>query len=271
MKQIIIDSKNKLLEGLNSYINDPNFLKIIVEKINNLNIKILDVKDFDEKFKEFGGQGFAPAAFCYEGEVYLKNYNLSEHIIIHEMLHAISEHNYEKGAKHGLLVANKEKNYLYGRGFNEGFTEYLASLITNEMFTGYTEDFKLIIELFMQISNYNIEDVLKLYFQKEEWLSDFVINSFDMINKSLPNLVVEYDNKSIYSKNKFNPNNVMIIILNAIENKINGNDYLDTNKISGNLKQLNNYFYHVDFEFDSEVQEKLANVLDIIGTYKPKK
>ena len=35
----------------------------------------------------------------------------------------------------------KKKNYMYGRGLNEAFTEYLTSLILEDNFRGYSKRF----------------------------------------------------------------------------------------------------------------------------------
>ena len=264
----INSSKTLLIEGLSKLVSDKDLLNTLICKTNNLNVIILNNESFIEKYREFGGTGqFLPGGFAYQGVVYLKDINLNIHTIIHEMLHGISRSFNENGDKSGLFVGNKKENYMYGRGFNEAFTEYLTSLITHESFNGYSKDFQYVIELFMEISNLKTDDVLGLYLQEQEWLNDEIIDMFDENNKSLPNLIIEYDNKTSGGLRKSNPNNIMNIILDAIDNKM-GNSYsINAVRVGEKLKELNNYFYSVDVDLDANIKNKLSIILDRLGTY----
>lgn len=268
---IIQSSKLLLKEGLSKIVTNKDMLELLISKINNLDVVILEPDKFVEIWHSFNGNGiFAPGGFTFNNKVYLKNNNLNVHTIIHEMIHGISEIKHDNGYKSGLMVGNKNENYMYGRGFNEAFTEHLTSIITNEIFCGYSQDFQYVIQLFMEISNLKLEDVIELYFKENEWLSDEIIDRFDSSKKSLPNLIIEYDNKTSNGQRKSNPNNIMEIIIDAINNKIDNNISINTHAISEMIKHLNDYYYSVDIELDSSIKYKLSNVLDNLGTYKNK-
>lgn len=167
-KQVVDFAKNILFSQLKSYISDEKQYKIINDKISNMKIELLSSPNFKDKFYESNGKGFLPAAFVYGGIIYFRNdinFDINDfHNLIHEMLHIISEN----GEKHGLLQLNKEKNYMYGRGLNEAFTEYLTSLVLEDNFRGYSKDFEYIIQLFMILTNLDINDLFSLYISKED-------------------------------------------------------------------------------------------------------
>ena len=162
-KQVVDFAKNILFSQLKSYISDEKQYKIINDKMSNMKIELLSSPDFKDKFYESNGKGFLPAAFVYGGIIYFRNdinFDINDfHNLIHEMLHIISDN----GEKEGLLQHNKEKNYLYGRGLNEAFTEYLTSLILEDNFRGYSKDFEYIIQLLMILTNLDIKDLFKVY------------------------------------------------------------------------------------------------------------
>ena len=267
---IIQNSKQELINGLSKIITDEDIIKTLVNKINNLDVIILESDEFIETWHSLGGKGiFAPGGFTHNNTVYLKNDNLNIHTIIHEMLHGITEFKHENGYKSGLLVGNKQENYTYGRGFNESFTEYLTSLLLEDSFSEYSKDFYYIIQIFMQLTNLDITEMIKLYIGREELLNDKIIKSFNSDNNDLVGLVIEYDNKLDPSKS-LNPNNVFQILFNSIKFKINNNEKLDVNKISDLLKNYYNYYYEVDLDLDNVIKTEFAEILDILGTYKNK-
>ncbi len=266
-KQVIDFTKNILLSQLKPYILDETQAKIINEKIKNMKIEILSNDDFKDKFYKSNGKGFLPGAYVYQNTIYFRNdlnFDINElHNLIHEMLHIISDN----GEKSGLLQRNKEKNYMYGRGLDEAFTEYLTSLILDVNFQGYSKDFEYIIQLLMILTNLNIKDLFKLYISNEEWLTDEIISRFNPNDNELVGLVVEYDNRLNPNKT-FNPNNVFHYLFNSIKCKINNNEKFDVNKLQELLKQYYNYYYDVDRELDLSVKTSMAEILDILGTYK---
>lgn len=268
-KQVVDFAKNILFSQLKSYISDEKQYKIINDKISNMKIELLSSPNFKDKFYESNGKGFLPAAFVYGGIIYFRNdinFDINDfHNLIHEMLHIISEN----GEKHGLLQLNKEKNYMYGRGLNEAFTEYLTSILLEDCFSGYSKDFYYIIQLVMQLTNLDIKELFRLYISKKEWLTDELINTFNTNNDELIKLIIEYDNRLNPSKS-FDPNNVFSYLFNSIKFKINNNEKLDTNKLQELLKEYYNYYYDVDHDLDVPVKTGMAEILDILGTYKHK-
>lgn len=54
----------------------------------------------------------------------------------------------------------------------------------------------------------------------------------------------------------------------SIKCKINNNEKFDVNKLQELLKQYYNYYYDVDCELDLSVKTSMAEILDILGTYK---
>ena len=265
--QAIDFAKNVLISQLEPYIFDEKQAKIIKEKLEDMKIEILPNDAFRDKFYKSNGKGFLPGAYVYQNTIYFRNdlnFDINElHKLIHEMLHIISDN----GEKMGLLQRNKEKNYMYGRGLNEAFTEYLTSLILDVNFQGYSKDFEYIIQLLMILTNLDLKDLFKLYISNEEWLTDEIISRFNPNDNELVGLVVEYDNR-LNSNKTFNSNNVFHYLFNSIKCKINNNEKFDVNKLQELLKQYYNYYYDVDCELDLSVKTSMAEILDILGTYK---
>ena len=268
-KQVVDFAKNILFSQLKSYISDEKQYKIINDKISNMKIELLSSPNFKDKFYESNGKGFLPAAFVYGGIIYFRNdinFDINDfHNLIHEMLHIISEN----GEKHGLLQLNKEKNYMYGRGLNEAFTEYLTSLVLEGNFRVYSKDFEYIIQLFMILTNLDINDLFSLYISKEEWLTDEIIDTFNPNDNELVGLIVEYDNM-LDPNEKLNPNNVLQFLFNSIKIKINNNEKLDTEGLQELLREYYNYYYDMDRDLEVSTKTGMAEILDILGPYKHK-
>lgn len=269
--QVIEFAKNILFTRISTYTTDNKELDMIRDKISNMEIKLLSNEDFKDTYYKCNGRGFLPGGFEYHGVIYFRNdleFDTTEfHKLIHEMLHIIS-FNPESG-KIGLFQTNKEKNYYYGRGLNEAFTEYLTSILLEDSFSGYSKDFYYIIQLFMQLTNLDIKELFRLYINKEEWLTDKIINVFNANDDELVGLIIEYDNKLNPSKS-FNPNNVFHYLFNSIKFKMNNNEKLDTNKLQELLKEYYNYYYDMDHDLDVSIKTGMAETLDILGTYKHK-
>lgn len=240
---------------------------MIRDRLDKLCIVNLHNEEFKQKYSEFNGKGFLPAAFEHRGIVFIKEDNVDIHILFHEILHALSESENNLWQKKGLLLMNKEKKFYYGNGFNEAFTEYFTSVILNDSFSGYSEDFNYIIQLFINISNFDAKDIAYLYFNDGEWLTDDIMNKFSN-NESLANLVIEYDNRLTNGKRKFDHNNVIKILLDAINEGINNNNIKNINEIMKNLKNISNYFYDKDFIVSDELRYKESEILDKLGDYK---
>ena len=268
-EQVVNYAKKFLYLQLEKYVIDGKQHEMIKEKIQNMKIELLSLEDFKETHYKCGGSGFLPGGFQYKGVVYFRNdvefTDREFHNLIHEMLHDISDN----GDKVGLCQRNEEKHYTYGLGFNEAFTEYLTSVILDDSFGGYSQDFNYIIQMFMILTNLDIKELFNLYISKEEWLSDEIINTFNPNDNELVGLIVEYDNK-VLKKGTFNPNNVLQFLFNSIKIKINNNEKIDTEKLMELLKQYCNYYYDIDRELDASIGIDLAEILDSLGTYRNK-
>lgn len=269
--QIIEFAKEILFTRLSTYITEPKELDMIRGKISNIKIELLSDEDFKNTYYKCNGSGFLPGGFHYLGMIYFRNDlefdTIEFHKLIHEMLHSIS-FNQESG-KIGLFQINKEENSYYGRGLNEAFTEYLTSILLEDGFSGYSKDFYYIIQLVMQLNNLDIKELFRLYISKEEWLTDELINTFNANNDELIKLIIEYDNRLNPSKS-FNPNRVFNYLFNSIKFKINNNEKLDATKLQELLREYYNYYYDVDYDLDVSIKTDMAEILDILGTYKHK-
>lgn len=269
--QVIEFAKNILFTRISTYTIDNKELDMIRDKISNMDIKLLSNEDFKDTYYKCNGRGFLPGGFEYHGVIYFRNdleFDTTEfHKLIHEMLHVISFN--QESEKIGLFQTNKEKNYYYGRGLNEAFTEYLTFILLEDSFSGYSKDFYYIIQLFMQLTNLDIKELFRLYINKEEWLTDKIINVFNANDDELVGLINEYDNKLNPIK-FFNPNNVFHYLFNSIKFKMNNNEKLDTNKLQELLKEYYNYYYDMDHDLDVSIKTGMAETLDILGTYKHK-
>ena len=144
-------------------------------------------------------------------------------------------------------------------------------LLSGDSFKSYTQDFKYIIQLFMILTNLDVNDLFRLYISKDEWLTDEIISTFNPNDNELVGLVVEYDNRLNPNKYKtFNPNNVLQFLFNSIKIKINNSEKLDTEKLEEFLKQYYGYYYDVDRDLEASTKTNMAEILDILGTYKHK-
>ena len=272
--EVIEFAKTFLYSRLKTYVIDEKLLKIVEEKLKKINIKLVTSDEFVEIFHNSNGKGFLPGAFVFDNTIYFRNdleFDKNEfHKLIHEMLHNISQNQEKLGIyKSGLYQSNKEKNYSYGYGFNEAFTEYLTSILLDEAFSGYSQDLNYVIQLFMLITDLKIEDLLFLYISKEEWCTENIINRFNPSSNDLVDLIVMYDDRLPQTRRKkFNPNNVLKIIFDSIKQKIADKEFLDTYNIQELLKQYYNYFS--DWNLDNNTKQNMNEILDVLGTYNCK-
>jgi hypothetical protein len=136
-------------------------------------------------------------------------------------------------------------------------------------FRGYSKDFEYIIQLFMILTNLDINDLFSLYISKEEWLTDEIIDTFNPNDNELVGLIVEYDNM-LDPNEKLNPNNVLQFLFNSIKIKINNNEKLDTEGLQELLREYYNYYYDMDRDLEVSTKTGMAEILDILGPYKHK-
>ena len=183
-EKVINFAKTFLYSQLINYINNEKLLKQIQEKLEVMNIKLVLSDEFKKIYYNSNGKGFVPGAFAYKVTIYFKKEAIFEnedfHKLIHEILHFISYYEEDdKFYKSGLHIGNKEKNYSYGCGLNEAFTENLTSILLDESFSEYTKDLDYLIQLFMLLTNLQLEDLLHLYLSNKEWCTEDIVNKFN--------------------------------------------------------------------------------------------
>ena len=247
-EQVITFAKTFLYSQLKNYITDEALLKQIKEKLEIMNIKLLSSDEFKKVYYNSNGKGFLPGAFVYKETIYFKNEAKFEnddfHKLIHEMLHFISHYEKDdKFYKSGLLIINKEKNYSYGYCLNEAFTEHLTSILLDESFTGYSKDLDYLIQLFMLLTNLQLEDLLHLYLSNKEWCTEDIINKFNSSKNSLIDFMSMLDNKlAITRKSEFNRDELFNIIFDSIKQNVDNKEYLDTDNLRELLKTCYHYY-----------------------------
>lgn len=265
----IQECKMLIINKLSELTTDKDLLELVKNRIENVKVEVLDSLSFENKYREYNGEGFVPASFEYYGTVYINESTSDIHTLIHEFLHAISSYEDDELVKSGLLVYNKKDKYYFGRGLNEAATEYLASIIVNEDFQSYSIDFLYVIKLFMEIMNYSISDLLSLYFKNDNWCTENIINTFNKDNDSLKDLIIEFDNR--LAGKGYNHINVINILLDSIMDKINRGMQINAQNIMQLEKNLINHYYDVDYEIDTSTHVFQGQVLDRLGEYSSKK
>ena len=209
---------------------------------NNINIIFLDT---DEFLKLSGAKSLSegPGAFHKRenNTVYMLKKDTYDnhdiHNIIHELLHAYSNHYYNYG-KEGFQVSGYVENRLIsvGGALNEAATEYLTSIINKDGFIGYPDDMKYVFELFIDILGVRI-DFVNLYFQSENWITDEMNKKFNSSKiGQLDEFVLEFDNRlPMYRKKPFDFNKLISILLDAINDKMTNNIDINYESIVKNL------------------------------------
>lgn len=260
-EDIILFAKNFLIEQIKKYASE-NEVKIAKNRLQELKIKIVTKDEFERIFYENGGKGALAAAFVHQGTIYLnkdKPFLYKDfHVLIHEMLHVISNN----GDKIGLFQFNKEKDKEYGYAFNEAFTEYLASLLLGDEFSSYSKDLKYIIELFMALTGLSINELFSLYISPHEWLTEDIAQRLDVSLETLKKLVKEYDNLIPVSKTKeFEPNLILNTLFEMVNCKMAKGSLKDSLGIKELLEKLFDY-YGVWWELTTETKENMGILLE---------
>ena len=238
------DIINKIKSEIVNYTGYENLSEIIT---NNINIIFLDT---DEFLKLSGAKSLSegPGAFHKRenNTVYmLKKDTYDNHDIhksIHELLHAYSNNYYNYG-KEGFQVSGYVENRLIsvGGATNEAATEYLTAIISGDGFRGYPDEMKYIFELLINVLNIKY-DFVKIYFQKENWITDEMNKKFNSSkNNQLDEFILEFDNRLLmYRKKDFDFNKMMSILLDAIQDKVINSINIDYESIIRNLYLLRN-------------------------------
>ena len=256
----VVDYAKELLFSLiRDYITEEEQLEQIKEKLSRMEVRLLTDNEFKRTYDKYT-RGPIPRAFVVDNTVYLKIFsklkNYDFHNLVHEMLHIMSFNDKKVG-----LYQKLDNHQFYGYGFNEAFTEYMTSLILNEKFNNYSNDLNYMIQLFMELSNTNTKELFYLYTSCEEWLTGDLIKRFNSSNDSLLDLVIEYDNRLAATRvRSFNPNRVLEIFLDSIQDKIDNDIYFNKGKVSDLLRQY--YKYFEEWELDFQIRDRVINVID---------
>ncbi len=257
--KVVSYAQELLFSLILDYATNQEQLEQIKEKLSSMEVKLLTDNTFKRTYNKYS-RGVIPYAFAIDSTIYLKissklkNYDF--HNLIHEMLHVMSANNKKMG-----LYQRLENHQFYGYGFNEAFTEYMTSLLLDEKFINYPSDLNYMIQLFMELSNTNTKEMFKLYTSGEEWISSDIVKRFNASNDSLIDLIIEYDNRLATTRvRSFNPDKVLRIILDSVQDKIDNDIYFDKSNVSSLLRQYYNFFE--EWDLDPKIRERVLEVID---------
>lgn len=229
--------KCEFIDAIASYVS-PATLSYIKKRINSIKFCVVDEQEFSNLFYKYNfNYSFISASFEYNGTIYLNINYLSKHLVYHELLHALSESRSKYYIKSGFFMYSIKHKAYYGKGINEAFTEYITTMLLKDSYSGYPLDFYYMILLFIKISGIKIIDLLDVYFTKEDWLSETIVDNFSN-NNSLIYLIVQYDNSLLCDKSRFNKHEVLKMFKEAIiekRDKISDNEYKELVMLYNNL------------------------------------
>ena len=266
------------MSHLNKLILDEKTKKIISDNSKDVIIQLIDNYNYSIKLPngtlrtmKFPNSAGALKANMYneinDSEIHIipgiaLRSNYSKHQVVHELLHTLSfnQHNYfdENGityTKTGTKIDFYDKdtndyiveNNPSSDGLNEGITELLTSVITND-YNGNYSPFVAISKLFLEanpnlINAYfsrNLNDIGKFYDDLEE--NQSIITRNDLMNLSSretnPNVLSKIINGAISYNKACNPN-FSENNLNGMITYLDSNFMLDTGSWSG-LVSINN-------------------------------
>lgn len=196
---IVNQIKDRILSYFSQAIGEESkTYKIISERMQKLQIEVLDNENFVAYYKErMGKRGRAPAGFYdpLNKKVVLKNANLelfqTLETVIHETVHALSDNGIDK-------VGLTQYNEGLGRGFNEMATCYITSKILGEGYGGgYSQDHREIFKMFLRTTKIKDNELFDIFFQSENWLTQDIKDRFNRHDsESLSKLIRFYDVRS---------------------------------------------------------------------------
>lgn len=258
------DIINKIKFEIVNYTGYESLSEIIT---NNINIIFLDT---DEFLKLSGAKSLSegPGAFHKRenNTVYMLKKDTYDnhdiHKIIHELLHAYSNHYYNYG-KEGFQVSGYVDNRLIsiGGAINEAATEYLTSIINNDGFVGYPDDMKYIFELFIDVLNVRT-NFLNMYFQTEDWITNEMNKRFNSSKENqLDEFVLEFDNRiPMYRKHPYDFNKMFSILLDAINDKIINHVDINYESIVKNIFMIT----RCDFDLNQDNLSKIKYLQEVL-------
>ncbi|MBE6158855.1 MAG: hypothetical protein E7159_03425 [Firmicutes bacterium] len=254
---------NQVIEYLKTTIDDEQLLSQVINNCNHSIVQLTDGNSYtilahDGTFKKYKYRD-SSAAFKTNMAISVKeneisiipgialrpNYN--KHQVIHELLHVISsnQHNYfnEEGIAYtktgtridyydkGLNDYNMENNPS-SDGLNEGITELLASIITNE-YTGNYPGYLAVASLLMSCNN----QLLNAYFSSDTSTLESFYN--DLEEKQS---VISRDDLCKLDSKELDDAQLLKLIVGAIRYNNAYNNTVDMNGITNYLDK----FYMLD-------------------------
>lgn len=222
---IVKEIKGRILNYFSQEIGEESkTYKVISERMQKLQIEVLENKDFVEYYKERMGKGGRPPAGFYDPinkKVVLKNANLelfqTLETVIHETVHALSDNGVDK-----IGLAQYDKGL--GRGFNEMATCYITSKILGQgRGGGYSQDHREVFKMFLRTTKIEDNELFDMFFKSENWITQDITDRFNKYDtKSLSKLIRFYD---VRRTEKFDKNEVRdIISQSAIVNHIQNDE-----------------------------------------------
>lgn len=288
MKQINVDdlsddaqlrvAKKYLSETLFPMLKDEISIATFLENIEMISVNYLSRDDFLQEINCAEDSKGIPRAFCLNKKIYFqqdvevngKRFPVLKHeefhVLIHEMLHALSD-NFKYTGKTGLQQYYIDDNgdlYSDYKIINEAATEYLASNLLGEPFIGSNIDLKYVLQMVMELTGMDDEELLNLYFQDKNWVNEDLSMRFNSSDPTLLHkMLTLYDGWFPSSKKHdilYDFSNVSEILLNTVNYKIDNHELLDYKKIYHLLNKLLKKCYWI--EINENIIEKYNDTLD---------
>lgn len=208
---------------------DSRTYKIINERMQNLEVQVMDKEEFETYYKgRMGNNAMIPSGFYdhQNRKAVFKSANYGIFRIletaVHEIIHALSDNGTNKL---GLIQYDKG----LGKGFNEMTTCYITSKILGKGYGGaYSQDYREVFKMFLTTMKMQDNELFEKFFQPENWITKDEIDRFNQYDSSaLINLIELYDKRQTRD---FDANKVIEIIeQSAIINQIQGGEAYNEN------------------------------------------
>ena len=257
------DIYNQVIEYLKSRINDEQLLSQIINNCDHSIIQLTDGDSYtilahDGSFKSFK---YRDSAAAFKTNMAVKNNeneisiipgialrpNYNKHQLVHELLHVISstQHNYynELGiayTKTGTKIDYYDKNLNNynmadnpsSDGLNEGITEFLASLITNE-YTGNYPGYVAVARLLLSCN----DQLLTAYFSSDTKTLESFYDDLEAKQS-----VITRENLCSLDSKKLSDDELIKLIVGALKYNDAYNNKIDITEIANYLDK----FYMLD-------------------------
>ena len=231
---------------------DSSTFNMIKERMDNIQILIMDNADFKKQYEEvYGKSAFIPAGAYSKssGAVILHQANLDlprvMETVIHEIIHALSDNRKDKL---GLYQYGQNS----GKSFNEMATCYITAKIMGRGYGGsYSKDYRDVFKMFLETTDISDNELYELFFGSENWITENICNRFNKNNPdSLKELVDLYDRRPTEDFDK-------IKVLGIIKQSVETNNLM----LSNSYKEfIENYCEYFDIPLDSINNKFLAEL-----------